>query len=310
MITVKELAHGAEGVDPGEFLQLVRDVTKRLGEGQGQKGNLKIRGRLVTFPPMVEAEAVIVGDLHGDLKSLTHILGNSGFLEKVQGGVKAFMIFLGDYGDRGVYSPEVYYVVLKLKEAFPENVLLMRGNHEGPVDLLAQPHDLPIHLRRKFGEEASRIYAHLRELFDYLHMAVLIEGRFILLHGGAPSQAASLEDLAYAHEKHPQESHLEEILWSDPQEGMVGTYLSPRWAGRLFGEDVTDRLLRICNVKILIRGHEPSPEGFKVNHHGKVLTLFSRKGPPYYNNQGAYLHLDLSEEIDDVKQLMQRVQKF
>ena len=258
MITAEELAHKAEKVDPEEFLQLVRDVTKRLREGQEQTRNLKIRGRLVTFPPM--EEAIIVGDLHGDLKSLMYILGNSGFLEKVQDGVNASMIFLGDYGDRGIHSPEVYYVVLKLKEVFPENVLLMRGNHEGPADLLAQPHDLPIHLRRKFGEEASRMYVHLRELFDYLHTAALVEGRFILLHGGAPSQAASLEDLAYAHEKHPQESHLEEILWSDPWEGMVGTSFSPRGAGRLFGEDVTDRLLRICHAKILIRGHEPSPE--------------------------------------------------
>jgi len=308
MITAQELAYRAERVDPEEFLQLVGDVTKRLREGQGQTGNLKIRGRLVTFPSI--GEAIIVGDLHGDLKSLTYILRNSGFLEKAQGGVNASMIFLGDYGDRGIYSPEVYYVVLRLKEAFPENVLLMRGNHEGPADILAQPHDLPIYLRRKFGEEASRIYTHLRELFDYLNTAVLVEGRFILLHGGAPSQADSLEDLAYAHEKHPQESHLEEILWSDPWEDMVGTYFSPRRAGRLFGENVTDRLLRICNAKMLIRGHEPSPEGFKANHHGKVLTLFSRKGPPYYNDQGAYIHLDLSERIDDVKQLMQRVQKF
>jgi len=304
MITIEELAHRAERVDPEEFLQLVGGVTKRLREGQGKTGNLKIRGRLVTFPPI--GEAIMVGDLHGDLESLIHILRNSGFLEKVQDGVNASMIFLGDYGDRGIYSPEVYYVVLRLKEAFPEKVLLMRGNHEGPAGLLAHPHDLPIYLRRKFGEEASRIYAHLRELFDYLHTAVLVEGRFILLHGGAPSQAASLEDLAFAHEKHPQESHLEDILWSDPWEDMVGTYFSPRGAGRLFGEDVTDRLLRICDAKILIRGHEPSPEGFKVNHHGKVLTLFSRKGPPYYNDRGAYLHLDLSEKMDDVK----RIQKF
>jgi len=308
MITAEELAHGAEKVDSEEFFQLVESVTKRLREGQGQRGNLKIRGRLVTFPSM--GEAIIVGDLHGDLTSLIYILRNSGFLEKVQDGVNASMIFLGDYGDRGIQSPEVYYVVLRLKEVFPGNVLLMRGNHEGPADLLAHPHDLPIYLHRKFGEEASRIYAHLCELFDYLHTAVLVEGRFILLHGGAPSQADSLEDLAYAHEKHPQESHLEEILWSDPQEGMVGTYFSPRGAGRLFGEDVTERLLRICDAKILIRGHEPSPEGFKVNHHGKVLTLFSRKGPPYYNDQGAYLHLDFSEKIDDAKQLMQFVQKF
>ncbi|MEM2936282.1 MAG: metallophosphoesterase, partial [Candidatus Bathyarchaeia archaeon] len=166
MITAQELVHEAEKVGSEEFFQLVRNVTKRLSEWQGQMRNLKIRGRLVTFPPT--GEAIIVGDLHGNLKSLIHILGNSGFLEKVQDGLNASMIFLGDYGDRGIHSPEVYYVVLRLKETFPENVILMRGNHEGPADLPAYPHDLPIYLRRKFGEEALKIYAHLRELFDYL----------------------------------------------------------------------------------------------------------------------------------------------
>ena len=291
-----------------EFLQLVEDVAQLSEKESGRVGSLKITGKLVSIPPA--GDAVVVGDIHGDLESLRYILKHSGFIEKAEKGENVYMIFLGDYGDRGPYSPEVYYVVLKLKQLFPEHVVLMRGNHEGPPDLLAYPHDLPTHLHRKFGEASSCIYEELRKLFGCLFTAVLVEDRFIMLHGGVPSHASKIEDLAYAHVKHPRERHLEEILWSDPYEGMKGTYSSPRGAGRLFSENVTDKLLKMLHVNVLIRGHEPSDEGFKINHNGKSLTLFSRKGPPYHNSYGAYLQLSLSEEVEDARQLAEYIHKF
>ena len=309
--SVKDLSNlidMAAKTSSNEFLQLTQICIQLLAKESRQVGNLRITGRLVEVPPV--GEAIIVGDIHGDLESLTHILENSSFIEKANGGEDILLIFLGDYGDRGFYSPEVYYIVLKLKELFPQRVVLMRGNHEGPDDLLASPHDLPFHLNRKFGEKGSEIYLKLRELFNNLYNAVLIDERYILLHGGAPSQASKADDLAYAHEKHPRDRHLEEILWSDPWEGIKGTYASPRGAGRLFGEDVTDRLLKMLAVKALIRGHEPSEEGFKTNHNGKVLTIFSRRGPPYHNDYGAYLYLDMSLKVEEPNQLLQSIRRF
>jgi protein phosphatase len=284
-----------------EFVQLTSNVVELLKNENGHVGNLKITGRLVEVPPQMEA--TVIGDIHGDFEMLTQILKNCDFVKKVRHDENPLLIFLGDYGDRGELSPEVYYVVLKLKEAYPKNVVLMRGNHEGPEDLLASPHDLPAHLQSKFGEEWPKAYAKLRELWKQLYNGVLVNQRYIMLHGGVPAKAKSVEDLAYAHEKHPHETHLEEILWGDPEEGITGTYPSPRGAGRLFGEDVTNIFLKMLNVDVLIRGHEPSAEGYKINHNGKVLTLFSRKGEPYYNTQAAYLQLDLNVKVENAYQL-------
>jgi protein phosphatase len=304
----ENLVKEAMGVSTDEFLELVDAVVELQANEHGHVGNLQIIGRLVDLKP--KGEAVIVGDVHGDLESLFHILKATDFIERVKEGEQCLLVFLGDYGDRGIHSPEVYYVVLKLKEAFPKNVVLMRGNHEGPDDLLAYPHDLPNHLYIKFSENSSRAYAKLRELFSYMHNAVLVKGRYVLLHGGVPTKAKTVDDLAYAHEKHPRETHLEEILWNDPLEDLTGTYASPRGAGRLFGENETDRLLNMLNVKVLIRGHEPNPEGFKINHSGKVLTLFSRRGSPYFNEQAAYLQLNLSHTVKDAYQLKRFVKLF
>ncbi len=291
-----------------EFLGLIRQVSMRLATEDGMVGSLKITGRLVEAPPV--GDAIVVGDLHGDLKSLMYILEESDFLGKIKNMDDVLLIFLGDYGDRGVHSPEVYYVILKLKEMFPERVILMRGNHEGPPDLLASPHDLPVHLENKFGKKGSEVYSELRELFNHLYTAVIIKDSYVLLHGGAPSQATTIDDIAYAHKSHPQKRHLEEILWNDPYANIKGTVASHRGAGRLFGSDVTRKFLRMLNVKALIRGHQSCPDGYKSTHQGSVLTIFSTKTPPYNNKFAAYLQLDLSQKPKTPKQLLQGIHKF
>ena len=298
---LRQLVDNASKMSLHEFVQLADNVVELLSKENGLVGYQKITGRLIETPP--KGEVTIVGDLHGDLESLTQILKSSDFLDKVQRRNQSLLVFLGDYGDRGVYSPDDYYIVLKLKEMFTENVVLMRGNHEGPHDLIASPHDLPDFLQSRFGGDWSTAYLKLKELFNRLYNAVIIQERCVMLHGGVPSQAKSLDDLAYAHLKHPRERHLEEILWSDPEEGIKGTYPSPRGAGKLFGPDITTRFLEMLNVNVLIRGHEPADEGFKINHNGRILTLFSRKGEPYFNSQGAYLQLELSSQVTDVFQL-------
>jgi len=291
-----------------EFTRLVEEVAQLLAKENGQVGNFNIMGRLVKIKPL--GEAIIVGDLHGDFESLIQILKETNFLHKANQNNKAVLIFLGDYGDRGVYSAEVYYIVLKLKLLFPEQVILMRGNHEGPEDLLASPHDLPMQFHARFGEKWRDAYSKIRELFRCLYNAVFVKDRYLMIHGSLPLQAKTLEDLAYAHIKHPKQTLLEDMLWSDPTEMIKGVCASPRGAGKLFGENITNEVLKRFNVKILIRGHEPCRDGFKINHKGKILTLFSRKGPPYFNIRGAYLNIELSQKFENAEQLIPYIHKF
>jgi protein phosphatase len=291
-----------------EFIEVVEKAIRVLSSENGKVGNFDVMGRLVKLEPV--GEALVVSDLHGDLESLFGILKESNFLQKMSQNKQAFLILLGDYGDRGAYSAEVYYTVLKLKLLFPQQVILMRGNHEGPEDLMASPHDLPYQFQLRFGEKGNDAYVEVRELFNHLYNAVVVGKQCLIIHGGLPSEAKSFEDLAYAHVKYPEQIFLEEMLWSDPNETISGLCASPRGAGRLFGESVTTEVLKRFDVKILIRGHEPCEEGYKINHKGKVLTLFSRKGPPYFNLYGAYLNFELSREYENAEQLIPFIRKF
>jgi protein phosphatase len=298
----------SRSVQSDGLVETVENVISLLREESGKIGNLTISERLVKLEPA--GEALIIGDLHGDLESLTYILKTSDFVQQMNRRKDATLIFLGDYGDRGAHSAEVYYTVLRLKFAFPEQIILLRGNHEGPNDLLASPHDLPMQFQARFKENWTAAYSKVRDLFAYLYNAVLVDERYLMVHGGLSPEITTAQDLAQAHLTHPKKEFLEDLLWSDPND-MVKTVLpSPRGAGKLFGKSVTENVLNRLGVKVLIRGHEQCQEGFKINHDAKVLTLFSRKGAPYFNAHGAYLQLPLSQMFKNARQLVPWIHKF
>jgi protein phosphatase len=305
---LSQIVKEALEIDASEFTQTVEQATELLKKEDGRVGNLRVKGRLIEVDP--KGEALVVGDLHGDLESLIDILQHSNILERIDKSSESILIFLGDYGDRGAYPAETYYTVLKVKLLHPNQVILMRGNHEGPEDLMPSPHDLPDQFQARFGKKWTEAYTAVRALFESLYNAVLVEERYLMVHGGLPKEARTVEDMASAHTLHPKRSLLEEILWSDPDDLVEETSASSRGAGNLFGENVTDRVLAKLNAKILIRGHEPCEDGFKINHDGKVLTLFSRKGPPYFNAFGAYLDVKLDKEFDNANELIPYIHKF
>jgi protein phosphatase len=292
---------------PDEFIDLTEEVTRLICKENGTIGNQNVLGRLVKLKPV--GKALIVGDLHGDLESLIDILRNSSFLDRMEQGGQDTLIFLGDYGDRGQYSEEVYHTILKLKLLFPAALVLMRGNHEGPRDLAWSPHELPLELQMKFGAKWKDAYTKIRELFACLYSAVFVEDRYLMIHGGPP-EAETLEDLAFAHKMHPNNRFLEDMLWSDPDEIVEEVAPSVRGAGRIFGKSVTRRVLERLNARILVRSHEACEEGFRIDHEGRVLTLFSRKGAPYYNAHAAYLEVSLNAKVDSAHELIPCIHKF
>jgi protein phosphatase len=307
-VNLSSIIKESSTVQSDGFIRVVEDAIDLLRVESGKSGNLTILERFVKIEPL--GEAVIVGDLHGDMESLVTILKTSDITWRMARSKEAILVFLGDYGDRGAYSAEVYYSVLRLKLAFPGQVVLLRGNHESPEDLLAYPHDLPMQFQRRFQKDGATAYAKIRELFTYLFNAVLVEERCLMVHGGLSPKITGVPDLARAHISHPENEFLEDLLWSDPSDVVQDVAPSPRGAGKLFGKGVTERVLRKLNAKILIRGHEPCEEGFKINHGGKVLTLFSRKGAPYFNEHGAYLDVPLSEKFENAEKLVPWICKF
>jgi protein phosphatase len=302
-LVVKE----ALSVQSEGFIETIEKTQDLMHNEKGKIGNITILDHLIRLEPL--GEALVIGDLHGDLESLNVILQSSHFIEKMHEFPGSTLIFLGDYGDRGEKSPETYYLILKLKLSFPQQVVLLRGNHEAPSDLLGVPHDLPLRLQERFGVNWKEAYTKILDFHSCLYNAVYIEDRYLMLHGGLSPKITNLQEIARAHEGCNDEV-LEDILWNDPDERIADVSFSPRGAGKLFGKKVTAEVLKRLKAKILIRGHEASNMGYEINHGGKVLTLFSRKGAPYFNRYGAYLQVSLTEKYEKVQQLVPFIHKF
>ena len=301
MVTVNDLLENANDVSAKDFGKLIKSIITLLKSENGHLGSMLVTGKLIEL--ISKGQVIVIGDLHGDLDNLTKILADTNFLEEAQTNKQIFLIFLGDYGDRGIESPEVYYIILKLKEIFPKKVILMRGNHEGPPDMLPYPHDLPLLLQKRFPKSSLQIYKLFQKLFDQLYNAVLINNNLILIHGGFPNGISKKQDLANADELHPKEKYLEEMLWSDPTEEFDDLDFSSRGAGKLFGKNLSRKMMKILKVKVLIRSHESCPKGYKINHEGRILTIFSTNKSPYKNKCAAYLNLNINCKIMNANEL-------
>ena len=69
-------------------------------------------------------DIVIVGDIHGHILDLFRILARFGFPPEQR------YLFLGDIVDRGEFSTETITLVYLMKALWPDDVFLLRGNHE------------------------------------------------------------------------------------------------------------------------------------------------------------------------------------
>jgi hypothetical protein len=80
------------------------------------------------------SEVIFHGDFHGDIHSFIAMLDSLNQAGTLDGfrlaKPNSYMVFLGDYTDRGNYGIEVLYTLLRLKLANPEHVFMARGNHE------------------------------------------------------------------------------------------------------------------------------------------------------------------------------------
>lgn len=118
------------------------------------------------------------GDLHGDIHSLlayVKTLQKKGYMDSTDAFKIAknnfYMVFLGDYVDRGRYGVEVLYTIMRLKIANPDRVFMVRGNHEDAE--VCNQYGFRSEFNNKFGNH-TMAYNYTCHIYDFLPVALYL----------------------------------------------------------------------------------------------------------------------------------------
>lgn len=227
-------------------------------------------------------EFLVVGDTHGDLEAARKPVERS-TAEALP------IIYLGDYVDRGKKQLETLAYVLSLKMRRPEEVVLLRGNHETQ------------RMNRSYGfyrvanaRYSSRLFEEITSLYRELPVASVIGREYYLAHGGIPS---GVSDYTQINELETGSENYREIFWNDPSEEINGFEPNfKRGAYHLYGQKAVESFLKNSDLRMMIRAHEVQQPGYRYYFDRKLLSLFSvsdyRGG-----NQGKYAHVK-GKDID------------
>jgi len=236
-------------------------------------------------------ELVVLGDLHGCYGCLKAALLQSNFVNRVWAhqwdpanhpDIK--LVLLGDYIDRGRFSFDgVLRAVLQLFVAMPDNVIVLRGNHEYFLSLPdrvysgVHPAEALASITPYVPREMLEAY---RVLFENMPTSFLFE-RTMFVHGGVPRDdtfIARYHDLGNLNDPDLRF----QMMWSDPEQTEhIPVELqrqNPRFS---FGRAQFRNFMERIGCHTMIRGHEKIDRGFDtVFDLGDrlLLNLFSAGG--------------------------------
>jgi len=233
----------------------------------------------------VQAPVTICGDIHGQFYDLLELFRTGGEPPHTS------YIFMGDYVDRGHNSVETLQYLLCLKARYPDNITLLRGNHESRQ--ITQVYGFYEECCRKYGNPNPWKYC--VEVFDYLNLAAIVNGSVLCVHGGISPSLATIDQIQTIErvQEIPHEGGYCDLMWSDPED-MLNWSLNPRGAGYLFGSKVTKEFNHTNGLELICRAHQLVMEGYKYHFPDKnLVTVWSAPNYCYRSgNVASILALD------------------
>ncbi|KHG21886.1 Serine/threonine-protein phosphatase BSL1 [Gossypium arboreum] len=225
----------------------------------------------------LKAPVKVFGDLHGQFGDLMRLFDEYGFPSTAGDITYIDYLFLGDYIE------------------YPENVHLIRGNHEA-ADINAL-FGFRIECIERMGEnDGIWAWTRFNQLFNYLPLAALIEKKIICMHGGIGRSIHSVEQIEKLERPITMDAGsiiLMDLLWSDPTENDSIEGLRPNARGPglvTFGPDRVTDFCKKNKLQLIIRAHECVMDGFERFAQGQLITLFSATNYcGTANNAGAIL---------------------
>jgi len=231
-------------------------------------------------PNILELESPInvFGDIHGQFADMIHFLEMTGLPPNQK------FLFLGDYVDRGNNSIEVCALLFAMKIIYPNNIQLLRGNHECPeVNSL---YGLLAECETRFGNDARLVFNKINEVLCVLPLCAIINSKIFCVHGGISPELKTLNDIKILNRygKIPDKGLLCDLMWSDPSNSNVKWGQNSRGVSYTYNSMAINTFLKNNKLQLLCRAHQLVSDGYKFFGNDKMITVFS--APNYCGNCG------------------------
>jgi serine/threonine-protein phosphatase PP1 catalytic subunit len=231
-------------------------------------------------PNILELEAPlnVFGDIHGQFADMIHFLEITGLPPNQK------FLFMGDYVDRGNNSIEVCALLFAMKIIYPNNVQILRGNHECPeVNSL---YGLLNECETRFGNDAKLVFNKINEVFCVLPLCAIINNKIFCVHGGISPDLKSLNDIKMINRcgKIPEKGLVCDLMWSDPSNSANRWGKNSRGVSYTYNSVAINAFLKYNKLQLLCRAHQLVSEGYKFFGNDKMITVFS--APNYCGNCG------------------------
>lgn len=240
----------------------------------------------------VKGDTIVVGDLHGDLKTFREI---AKFISvRFESNEIQCVVFLGDIMDRGENSARTLLELVQFFNKYKGRVYIVRGNHETREMYLIEPDRgdpnfeyIFNHLARNDPLLKNVNQEMLFGFFDNLPHAAIINGATLAVHGGVPAEEywAKFRERKKCKEIDDAftSGGIHGALWSDYTPwldcGNASPYINfsfQRGGGTLcFNEAEAKKFLEFMGCKYMIRAHQPSLGTFHRSPNGVITTVFS-----------------------------------
>lgn len=208
----------------------------------------------------------VVGDIHGQFGDLMRIFQLCGIPPT------ANYLFLGDYVDRGKQSIETFLLLLCFKIRYPENMFLLRGNHE--CASVTKVYGFYDECKRR---ASTKVWKSFVDVFNTLPIAATIGGKIFCVHGGLSPYLNSLDDIRNIQRPTdiPEVGLLSDLLWSDPDSSVSDWGPNDRGVSYCFGRSVVNTFCANFGFDLIVRGHMVVEDGYEFFDKRKLVTVFS-----------------------------------
>jgi len=243
------------------------------------------------------SNCVIVGDTHGDYESSKIIID-----KYIKDDSVKYLIFLGDYVDRGQQQIENINFLIEMKIQYPEKLILLRGNHE-----FYEMNENYGFLYDVLGKYNEKNYDKYLEMFSKMPIAFYSRHpiRILGVHGGIPVdptkkrvyELSDINKIKRYQTRFDPDDLITQIVWNDPKEKIKYTEPSYRGAGYHFGEKAFSEFMDHNDLEFCIRSHEKVSK-VRLYFKDKLYNIFTCK---YYGVNPNYVHVDAEGMISEKK---------